>query len=126
MDTSSTWSAPMVCLPVNGDDQATLMQDWTVVSCGWRIDVPKGTKTDGASIPRALWRICGHPLESPRVYAALVHDYLYGGGGPREITRADADAVYRDLLVRFGWGSFRASVEYWALRVCGASHWADR
>lgn len=122
----SIYSAPMVRLPLPGESEAVLMQDWTVCTSGWRIFVPTGTKTDGASIPRALWRVCGHPLESPRVYAALVHDYLYGGGGPGEITRADADAVYRDLLVRYGWGKFRASVEYYSLRLFGSSHWTDR
>lgn len=122
----SKWSLPMVCLPVGDSDESTLMQDWTVVSCGWRITVPRGTRTDGASIPRALWRLCGHPLESPRVYAALVHDFLYGGGGPIEVTRADADGVYRDLLVRLGWGRVRAWIEWSALRCCGSSHWTDR
>ena len=36
--------------------------------------VREGFTFDGASIPRALWRICGHPLEVPRVAAALAHD----------------------------------------------------
>lgn len=126
MDIETKWSAPLVCLPVGPDGMATLMQPWTVEASGWRFEVPMGFKTDGASIPRFLWRICGHPLESPRVYAALAHDYLYGGGGPREITRKDADKVYQALLKRFGWGRIRADVEYRALRLFGGSHWTER
>ena len=97
-----------------------------IAAIGTDLTVPEGTKTDGASIPRALWGVCGHPLEAPRVYAAIVHDWLYGGGGPVGMTRAEADAVYRDLLVAYGWGRWRAWIEWTALRVCGASHWTSR
>ena len=39
---------------------------------------------------------------------------------------ANARAVYRDLLVAYGWGRWRAWIEWTALRVCGASHWTSR
>lgn len=55
------------------------MEDWAVEVCGYRFTVPAGATTDGASIPRFLWRVCGHPLMAPRVYAALLHDWIYGG-----------------------------------------------
>ena len=121
-------TVPAVRLPLPHENKryARLVADWTVVSCGWRITVPEGSKTDGASIPRALWSVCGHPLTSPRVYAAIVHDYIYGGGGPLAMTRADADAVYRDLLVRLGWPKYKAYIEWAAIRACGGSHWTKR
>lgn len=115
-----TW--PMVTLPVGGETFATLRQDWRVDVLGVSYCVPNGTRTDGASIPRMLWRVCGHPLQSPRVYAALVHDWLYSADGPG-VTRAEADSVYRELLIRFGWGKTRAWVEWAALRVFGATHY---
>lgn len=124
--TTSRWTVPEVRLPLFEGEGAVLLQDWTVSVGGWLFTVPAGTATDGASIPRALWRVCGHPLQAPRVYAALVHDYLYGGGGPGCITRVDADAIYRSLLVSLGWGACRAAVEYYALRLFGASHWTSR
>lgn len=122
----SRWTAPLVRLPIGDNGEATLMEDWLVEVRGWSFAVPAGTATDGASIPRALWCVCGHPLQAPRVYAALVHDWLYGGGGPDEMTRAEADAVYRDLLVAFGWGRAKAWIEWTALRMFGASHWTKR
>lgn len=105
---------------------AVLMRDWTVcVRTRW-FAVPAGAETDGASIPRMLWLVCGHPLAHPRVYAALLHDWIYGGGGRRECpTRAEADAVYRDLLIELGWGRARSYIEYAALRIFGGSHWTD-
>lgn len=99
-----------------------LVHDWTLVFRGEFYHVPAGTVTDGASIPRALWLVCGHPMEVPRLYAALVHDYLYAGGDP-EATRKDADDLYRDLCIALGVAKFRAFVEWAALRAFGGGHW---
>ncbi len=80
----SEWAncaAPIIRLPIStlGEKDSVLQEDWMVEVCGYRFVVPAGTSTDGASIPRFLWRVCGHPLESPRLYAALLHDWIYGG-----------------------------------------------
>ena len=113
------------------------MEDWTVEACGdngFSFTVPAGATTDGASIPRFLWRLCGHPLMTPRVYAAMLHDWLYAGVGepahewedaPSCVTRAEADDCYYALLRHFGIGSFVAHVEWAALRVFGGSHWNE-
>ena len=37
-------------------------------------DAPKGTISDGASIPRAFWSIVGSPYTGPYLPAALIHD----------------------------------------------------
>ena len=56
------------------------------------------------------------------IYTLSLHDAL-----PIScVTRADADAIYRELLVALGWGSFRAAVEYYALRLFGSAHWTER
>ena len=116
-----------------------LVNDWSVIYKGDVYHVPAGFQTDGASIPRFLWRICGTPLDVPRVYAAIVHDWLYSGGVPSAarvhdelyvgapvVTRADADAIYRDLLIALGVSRFKAYVEWSAIRVCGGSHWMQK
>lgn len=115
---------PDVRLAQRADEGAMLMQTWAVTANGINVCVPKGFETDGASIPRFLWRVCGHPLQYPRVYAALVHDYLYSGGMPH-VTRKQADEIYRTLLVKYGHGKAAAAVEYYALRLCGGSHWHE-
>ena len=156
---TSEWArcaAPIIRLPISilGEDEAVLMEDWHIEWVGplWEgVTVPAGTTTDGASIPRMLWRVCGHPLEAPRVYAALLHDWLYGGcagGGGRAgapclrepadqgtgragapclrepaVTRKEADRCYYALLRHFGVAGWRAKIEYWALRLFGGSHW---
>jgi hypothetical protein len=41
------------------------------------IVVPKGYSTDGASIPRFLWRIAGHPFMKENLAACILHDYCF-------------------------------------------------
>lgn len=110
-------------VPVKGRKNAwKLTHTWNIYFRGESYVVPIHTETDGASIPRALWILCGHPMETPRLYAALLHDYLYGGGDP-EATRADADDLFRDLQIALGVPRWKAYVEWAALRLCGKSHW---
>ena len=113
--------APPTMRPFN-DDVWELVYDWTVIFRGEYYTLPAGTFTDGASIPRALWWLCGHPLQAPRLYAALVHDYLYDGRDP-DATRADADDLYRDLQIALGVSRWKAYVEWIVLRIFGRSHW---
>lgn len=139
---TSEWAscaAPIIRLPISilGEEDAVLMEDWHVDRVGPLRDVvvPAGATTDGASIPRMLWRVCGHPLQAPRVYAALLHDWLYGGGGGGDgragapclrepaVTREEADECYYALLRHFGVAGWRAKIEYWALRIFGGGHW---
>lgn len=115
-----------------------LVNDWTLFYKGRVYYIPAGFQTDGASIPRFLWRVCGTPLDVPRVYAALVHDWLYSGGIPNVarlhdalylgcpvVTRREADAIYRDIQIALGVSRFKACIEWGALRLCGGSHWYE-
>ena len=120
------FTLPNIALPKSKGGNAVLLSDWRVTIDGATFDLRAGTTTDGASIPRFLWRVCGHPLEAPRVYAALLHDALYGGQFRDLVpTRAAADEIYRDLLIALDVSSFRAYTEYYALRLFGSSHWVE-
>ena len=117
-------SSPLIRLPIWGETYACLMEDWHITEvCGHEFTVPMGTQTDGASIPRFLWRVCGHPLEAPRVYAAVLHDWLYAYGSEMGISRSTADSCYRAILRHFGISAWRAYTEYVALRLFGAAHY---
>lgn len=86
----------------------------------FEIMVAAGFIFDGASIPRALWRLCGHPMSVPRVAAALAHDWLYSA---HVCDRAVADEIYRVLCKRVGISGFCAGTEYYTLRHFGGSAW---
>lgn len=88
------------------------------------VTVPQGRHTDGASVPRLLWALIGHPLSGNVYPAALVHDELY----LRAITtRREADAVFYHLLTQLlpasAWARVRC-YSYWAgVRVGGWVGW---
>lgn len=116
---SIPFDPPLVA--INQDDSRTLMADWTATIAGRRVTVPMGFVTDGASIPRFLWRVCGHPFEAPRIYAAIRHDWHYSGGDPK-VSRKEADKQYREDLLALGVGRVSAYVEWAAIRIFGRSH----
>ena len=87
-----------------------------------RVTVYAGFVTDGASVPRMAWFLAGHPMESPRIVAALAHDWLYAS---HVTDRKTADEIYAAILRAVGRASWRVAVEYAALHKFGASAWHE-
>ena len=86
----------------------------------FEIWINEGGVFDGASVPRALWRLCGHPMSLPRMAAALPHDWLYRA---KVCDREIADLIYRTIERMAGIGDFNSGVEYKSLRWFGDSAW---
>lgn len=116
------FNRPQLMPPEKTGGNWELASDWSLIYDGDEYKLPAGFGTDGASIPRFLWRLCGTPLEVPRLYAALVHDWLYSGGDVTA-SREDADKLYRDIQIALDVSRVKAYVEYYALRWFGGSHW---
>jgi hypothetical protein len=85
------------------------------------IVVPVGFRTDLASIPRALWNIL--PKSSRYDRAAVVHDWLYWRA-PADVTRAQADAVFREAMASLGVAAVTRWAMYLAVRVNAGAVWA--
>lgn len=87
------------------------------------IIVPKGTYTDGASIPRIFWSI----LSPFGAYfkAALPHDYLYQVKRTN-YTRADADNLLREGMEELGIPLLTRVAIYRAVRLFGWIYWNKR
>lgn len=63
----------------------------------FKIVIPKGFVSDGASIPKVFWSIIGSPWSGRYARAALPHDYLYY---TQAISRKKADLeFYRAMKV---------------------------
>lgn len=78
--------------------------------------VPKGFRTDLASVPRFLWAFI--PPFGNVSKGAVVHDYLciydaYDG----KMTQKEADQVFYKLLVRHGVYKWKAKLMYFAVRI---------
>ena len=84
------------------------------------VSVRVGFSFDGCSVPRLLRRLCGHPMEVPRVAAALAHDWLYAA---HVCDRATADEIFREICRMAGLSALRYNTEYWTLRVAGGAAW---
>ena len=91
--------------------------------------VPKGFKTDFASIPGFLTSFI--PSHGRFDAAAIVHDYLYREKpfirvslGYYRIQRKDADGIFRRIMKELGVGLFRRNIMYRAVRLGGAIPWA--
>ena len=85
----------------------------------WRlITVPAGFETDFASIPRGLWNIL--PKHGRQDKAAVLHDYLYVHNG---VTRAEADALFREAMEAEGVGRVARNAMYLGVRIGGGRTW---
>lgn len=78
------------------------------------LDIPAGTLTDFASVPRVAWPLV-FPLDRHVSVGALVHDALYVAAFPR----ASADGMLRLVMEYYGapwWKQWRV---YYAVRLFG-------
>jgi hypothetical protein len=80
------------------------------------VQVPKGTVTDGASIPRIFWNILSPFGEY--FAAALPHDYLYSDRN-KTFTRKQADDILLEGMVVLGVHPAKRFVIYRAVRMFG-------
>lgn len=102
--------------------------DWHCSYNNHKYTIPSGFITDGASIPTWLVPLCGSSMEIPRVFAAVLHDYLYTIGPIQDKDkhcklRKEADKVYRDYNIQLGMSKFRANFEYYFIRSFGWAYW---
>lgn len=79
-----------------------------------RIDVPKGTITDLASVPPCLQAI--FPKDGRYLEAAVVHDHMYQEA---IMTKREADLVLREGMKVLGVKPWRRFFIYWGCRLFG-------
>ena len=84
------------------------------------IKVPAGFVTDFASVPRLFWSI--FPPIGRYGYAALFHDYVYWD---QKLTRAQADAVFKNTMEELGVPGWKKAVLYSAVRLFGFAAWKN-
>lgn len=88
------------------------------------INVPGGTITDLASIPRLVSGI--FPPDGPWAKAAVVHDYLYSTRGLwGRYTREESDAIFHEAMGVVGVPAWRSAILYAAVRLGGARGWGS-
>lgn len=90
--------------------------------------VPAGFVTDFASIPSGLQSFFS--VHGPWLVAGIVHDYLYWNQGLDGCTRAEADGIFRLVMLENKATRFEAEAMYTAVDLVGERAWnanrADR
>ena len=87
------------------------------------LTVPAGFESDGASVPRFFWRIVFPPGDTKALRAAFLHDYIYRTH-PAGWTKAQADDLFRKILIEDGVSRTSAALAYYGVRLFGGSSWA--
>jgi len=88
--------------------------------CRWRminILIPKGLRTDLASIPQALQSIM--PLVDNHLQIAIVHDLCYRH--KVGVSKDEADMMFYDGMITLGVGWWKANMMYQAVHWFGGS-----
>ena len=115
-DPQTTWLTE-----VGPDRNMMLLEDfyfWDRQSVPWK--AAKGLKTDGTSIPRALWTLIGSPFTGDYRRAALVHDQACDDDGGDAQKRAAADRMFFEACRAGGCSVWDATVLYLGVRVGAA------
>lgn len=92
------------------------------------VEIPAGFEFDGESIPLGVrWLV---PPFGQSKRGAAVHDWLYryrgfwrADGTFVDVSRKQADAVYRELVKLKGLPAWRASMRWSVLRLVGWAAW---
>lgn len=83
--------------------------------------VPKGFKTDFASIPRIFWTIIA-PL-GKHTLPAVLHDFLYTEGYKMGISRKEADKIFYNAMIDSFVNRFTANIMWACVRLFARKHY---
>ena len=106
----------IVCEPVPEKGVYRLVQSTIIEG----VHIAAGYEWNGASIPCFLWPIIGSPFDPRFMAPALAHDKVYDTG---ELTRKQADQLFRKLLIHNGVDIERAETMYAGVQLFGRSHY---
>ena len=106
----------------NGHTWLRTLTDLHFTLAGIIYTIPAGFECDGASIPRAFWRVIGPPMDCHYIEEAIRHDWLYLY---QPVSRATADKaffVWLDKKVL----RIRRHLIYAAVRLFGWIPWRNK
>ena len=86
------------------------------------ITVPTGFITDGCSCPNILAPLAC-PMTGPQAEAAVLHDWLYSRDSEPELSRAQADQLFKYAMIDNGTKYWKAALIYRGVRFCGMRSW---
>nr|DAJ24678.1 MAG TPA: Protein of unknown function (DUF1353) [Caudoviricetes sp.] len=106
-------------MPID-DKYWEVMEDYFYQTSRGVIVVPKGFKTDYASVPRIFRNIINSYSKHGR--GAVVHDWLYSSQCKTDITREEADKIFLEIMAECGVNKIKRKFMYRMVRIFGSSH----
>lgn len=101
--------------PAEPDRDMKLLQEfWYEDPTGRRWTAPKGSRINGASIPRPLWSVVGSPYTDDYRCASIVHDVACRDPA---IPRRDADRMFYFACLAGGCSKPQARLLYLGVRM---------
>lgn len=101
--------------PAGPDRDMILLRDfWYQDPDGRRWTAPRGSRINGASIPRPLWTVVGSPYIDDYRSASIVHDVACDNPA---IPRRDADRMFYFACLAGGCSKAQARLLYLGVRV---------
>ena len=114
-------------LPLKNGREWEIVEDYTYVAIHLRITVEQGFVFDGASIPRAFWRVIGPPMAGKYAHASLIHDWLYVhkfvDGMEIKVGRKWADDLMLEMMQDDGVAWWRRNAIHRGVRLGGSRAW---
>ena len=122
---------PLILKDLGDGRDFMLQEDFTVLCDDHTYTAPKDSVTDGASVPRLLWRVVGSPFTGKYRGPAVIHDACYRQTCTIDhipitlnpISRKDADRVFLNMMKDAGVGWFRRHAIHLGVRCGGHGSW---
>ena len=122
--------------------EADYEYQWKEDGAIFRLIIPKGFTSDGASVPRALWTLTGLRPDGLIRAASWLHDFLYRYRGEcphgsyqvlyrdgtwvrcqKTFTKKEADCLFLDVMLKSRISKRQAFMAYYAVKVFGWYSW---
>lgn len=97
-----------------------VLEDYYYETSKGLVTVPKGFRTDYASVPKIFRNIINCSGKHGR--AAVIHDWLYSSKCTLDVTREEADKIFLEIMEEWGVNKFKRYFMYKMVRIFGASH----
>ena len=88
-----------------------------------RMYVPAGYVSDGASVPRCLWKILSPQICDTTLGPSIGHDWLYDTHKRYGLSRRECDLWYHGALYDNGYPGWKCDLTYIGVRLGGWTHW---
>lgn len=79
------------------------------------IEIPRGYRWDGSTIPRIFWRLIGSKDDPQFLNASLVHDKICENKNLVNYDRQLSSMIFREILITSGVPKVKAYIMYYAV-----------